>query len=329
MARTDTLGNFLTDVADAIREKKGTSEAIIASDFDTEIASIPSGGGDIPEKGAVFTEWNSNGFPTKARVVGLTTIPAYYLSSGGSGFLSRINTIDLPSTATVIDQNAFYYNSELTTVNMPNTLTAINQMAFRNCSLLVLTSLPSSLTTLQQFAFTGCSNISLTSLPEGITKIGQYTFQNCTKLALTSLPSGLTQLDTSAFQNCSKLNITSIPEGVQRISTTCFYSCSNLKKIYMNPTQIDGGNSSGGAFQYCSNLKQVWIGSNITSIGRYAFYKCNKLEKMYINLPRATVEAITNYQYAFMSDESKTGIIVCNDDSDFITKEEFDELVVE
>jgi len=43
MARTDTLPNFLTDVADAIREKKGTEETIQASDFDTEIASIESG----------------------------------------------------------------------------------------------------------------------------------------------------------------------------------------------------------------------------------------------------------------------------------------------
>lgn len=43
MARTDTLPNFLTDVADAIREKKGTEETIQASDFDTEIASISSG----------------------------------------------------------------------------------------------------------------------------------------------------------------------------------------------------------------------------------------------------------------------------------------------
>lgn len=43
MARTDTLGHFLTDVADAIREKKGTSETIQASDFDTEIGSIESG----------------------------------------------------------------------------------------------------------------------------------------------------------------------------------------------------------------------------------------------------------------------------------------------
>lgn len=45
MARTDNLNNFLTDVAQSIRDKKGTTENIKASDFDTEIASIETGGG--------------------------------------------------------------------------------------------------------------------------------------------------------------------------------------------------------------------------------------------------------------------------------------------
>lgn len=40
MARTDNLNNFLTDVADSIRTKKGTADVIPASNFDTEIASI-------------------------------------------------------------------------------------------------------------------------------------------------------------------------------------------------------------------------------------------------------------------------------------------------
>ena len=43
MARTDTLPHFLTDVADAIRTKTGTSETIQASTFDTAISNIPSG----------------------------------------------------------------------------------------------------------------------------------------------------------------------------------------------------------------------------------------------------------------------------------------------
>ena len=44
MARTDTLINFLTDVAAAIKTKKGDSTPIPAANFDTEIANLPSGG---------------------------------------------------------------------------------------------------------------------------------------------------------------------------------------------------------------------------------------------------------------------------------------------
>lgn len=45
MAKDDNLGDYLTDIADAIREKKGTSEPINAQDFASEIASIEGGGG--------------------------------------------------------------------------------------------------------------------------------------------------------------------------------------------------------------------------------------------------------------------------------------------
>lgn len=45
MAKTDNLIDFLTDVANAIREKKGTTGAINPQDFSSEIASIESGGG--------------------------------------------------------------------------------------------------------------------------------------------------------------------------------------------------------------------------------------------------------------------------------------------
>lgn len=44
MAKDDNLGDYLTDIADAIRAKKGTSEPINAQDFASEIASIQGGG---------------------------------------------------------------------------------------------------------------------------------------------------------------------------------------------------------------------------------------------------------------------------------------------
>lgn len=44
MADISNLSNYLKDIANAIREKKGTEEQIPAENFDTEILSITSGG---------------------------------------------------------------------------------------------------------------------------------------------------------------------------------------------------------------------------------------------------------------------------------------------
>lgn len=45
MADISNLSNYLKDVADAIREKKGTEDQIPAANFDTEIRSLDVGGG--------------------------------------------------------------------------------------------------------------------------------------------------------------------------------------------------------------------------------------------------------------------------------------------
>ena len=53
MADTSNLSSYLKDVADAIREKKGTQEQIPAANFDTEIRSISGGGLDTSDATAV------------------------------------------------------------------------------------------------------------------------------------------------------------------------------------------------------------------------------------------------------------------------------------
>lgn len=51
MAKDNNIQDFLTDVADAIREKKGTTDLINPQDFSSEITSIQSGGRDWGEIG--------------------------------------------------------------------------------------------------------------------------------------------------------------------------------------------------------------------------------------------------------------------------------------
>ena len=47
MSKSDNLTDFLIDVADAIREKKGTTDKINPQDFSSEIASLKGGGVDF------------------------------------------------------------------------------------------------------------------------------------------------------------------------------------------------------------------------------------------------------------------------------------------
>lgn len=110
MARIDNLTNFLTDVADAIRGKKGTTGAIQASSFDTEIESISSGIG--MDYGLIFNEIDTSGYPTIVTTVGLTTFP--------SGFFRLANT----STGCFKNTQKIILNKEITT---------IGDSSFRNC----------------------------------------------------------------------------------------------------------------------------------------------------------------------------------------------------
>lgn len=53
MAKTDNLQDYLTDLANAIREKKGTTGLINPQDFASEIASIETGG----DGGGIRSSW--------------------------------------------------------------------------------------------------------------------------------------------------------------------------------------------------------------------------------------------------------------------------------
>lgn len=283
MARTDTLTNFLTDVATAIKEKKGDNTPIQASNFDSEITNLPSSGGTTPEVGFTIDEFKEDGTPKKVTVYGMTEIPMYAFGTGNSSQITLMQKVEefvLPNTLTSISIYAFTYNSNLTTINLPDTITRINNQAFMNCTNLVLSKLPNSLKS-----------------------IGGYAFQNCSKITPKTAPEA-THINASCFRECTGITQMSMPSAIS----------------------LYGSASSNGCFYKCTGLKAVWIGSSVTSSSfeKCCFNGCTNLIKMFIDLPRATVETFTNYQYAFMNNTAKTGIIVCNDDEEFMTCEEFD-----
>ena len=174
--------------------------------------------------------------------------------------------------------------------------------------------------------------VGMTSLPtgafanKGATSTGFLCDNIMTNYEEVILPQEITSIPQECFyQNKGLKNITST--NIKSVNGCSFYKCTSLVRISLpNVTWLNGSASNDGGFAYCTGLKAVWIGSTITSdkINRYTFYNCTSLTKIFIDLPREVVLAFNNYKYAFMNDTSKTGIIVCNDDEGFMTKEEFD-----
>ena len=87
MARIDTLGNFLTDVATSIRTKKGTTNKITPKDFDTEIESIQSGGGtpNLQEKSITIEENTTTEIVADSDYEGLSKVSVTTNVAGGGG----------------------------------------------------------------------------------------------------------------------------------------------------------------------------------------------------------------------------------------------------
>lgn len=286
-------------------------------------------GGDTPTKGLILSDWDNDGYPTKAEIVGMTGIPNSYfqLDASSSNVLKNVTNIKLPNNITSIGWYAFAY-SGITGIDLPNTLTTLSPNTFSYCKKLISIVIPNSVNSIGNVCFGNCSNLINVALSNEITAIGTQTFISCSKLENINLENIVTIADY-AFQGCGKLNINKI--NATTIGNSSFASCYAFKKISLpNLISLIGNNSGSASFRYCTGLKQVWIGSSIATNGlqRYAFANITSLEKIYINLPRATVEAMTGYDYAFCNSASKQSIIVCNDDSEFIDEATFDAQVI-
>ena len=94
MARTDNLTNFLTDVAAAIRTKKGDNTAIPAANFDIEIVNLPS---------------NTTLISLIDRTATSFEIPEGTPRIGGSAFsrCTSLTSITIPNSVTDIGDYAF------------------------------------------------------------------------------------------------------------------------------------------------------------------------------------------------------------------------------
>ena len=289
MARTDTLGNFLTDVAIAIRNKKGTTDTIVASNFDTEIESIETGGGTTEP---IFTgHYDTEGL----RQIGWTDEEIeYYNQNGVQWNSSEDNYFKLTQTELAGDDSK-------NTRFLPKSST---KTSFNNYNkLLAIPNIETSSVTNIDTMFSHC--YSLTTIPQlntgNITSMNNM-FYDC--YSLTTIP----QLNTGNVTNMHNMfydcySLKTIPQldtsNVTNMNNT-FASCSSLETVpQLNTSNVT---SIASMFASCSSLETVpqLDTSNVTSIVNM-FANCSSLKTLggLLNLGQAykTTTSANSYSY--------------------------------
>ena len=159
MSKQDNLHDYLSDIADAVREKKGTNEKINAQNLSSEIRSIESGG-EITE---------------------VYTFAETMVSYGSSA--ASVKHIDVQKGVTTIGGWFAAGLSFLKSISIPNGVTSIGTYAFQNCTELTEINLPDSITTISAYAFYSCSSLPYFACPPKVMNLGNGTFYSCKKIA--------------------------------------------------------------------------------------------------------------------------------------------------
>lgn len=241
---------------------------------------------------------------------------AYEYSSGHhsvkdvitADWLSGLMNVKLPSSATSIDNNAFYECNKLVSIVIPEGVTSIGSWAFYKCGRIKDLSLPQSVTSFGSMAFAGCPGLKEIVIPDGVTSITSDAFHD-SYLSKVTIPASITEIGRNAFYSSSKLslrimdidkwldvqingydsygaftNVTElyigesdepvetivIPSGTTTLKDYIFAGFRCLKNVVF-PQELES--IGKGTFLH-SGLTEIDLPEKLNSIGEYAFSYC-------------------------------------------------------
>lgn len=265
MARTDNFRNFLTDVANAIREKKGTTDTIPASNFDTEIASIDgSGSGKYVPRHILFREYT------------------------GTDLNEEISNLDTSNIVNMTDM--FYSCQNITSIDISqwntSNVTSMKEM-FGGCNNLTnvnVSNLDTSKVVDISLLFNTCSK--LTSLD-----LSTWDVSNVNGTGLDSTFSSCTSLENLNINNWKISNITSL--------SGTFANCTKIKSLDLSDWDVSQVTNATRFLVYAYALTSLnidgWDTSKIKSASNM-FYGCK-----FTSLPQLDASSMTSISSIFTS----------------------------
>ncbi len=203
--------------------------------------------------------------PTKGKITAIR-------EGAFSGIICPEFTIEIPSTVTAIEANAFM-NSSIKTISLPEKLNEIGDQAFANSTLTEI-NVPSSVRLLGKGVFSGCASLTKVEGLDNATEIPENMFYGCEKL--TQIPSNMTKVSAigpNAFFGCKALKNSVSFTAVSSLGNAAFSDCAEVTSLTLsNVTNIPSE-----AFKGCGKLTSVTVSSALDSVGSSAFEGCTAL----------------------------------------------------
>lgn len=264
-----SIRQTFTDIANAIREKTGSTGLLYPSEMAQNILDIPQGGGEdnLPtfiEGTANFEDYysiirnvsalRSYAFMSDTIVINANFPKVKNIGDGAFANCNKLTTASFPM-CTYAGNNAFSYCTKLREAYLP-VLSSVSNATFQMCYALESVYAP-NLQTIEIMTFYGCSKLSSIDFPK-VSKIGNAAFQN-TWILSAYFPC-VSTLSANAFANCSRLSDVSMPNLVA-INASPFRGCTSLETVTLGAYSYFYIDYPSTLFSGCTNLKSIYVPS--------------------------------------------------------------------
>lgn len=328
MAKNDNLKDFLTDVADAIREKKGTTDLINPQDFSAEIASIQSGGGAvavsanavnlIDYEGSILHSYTKDEFmalaefPSPPVHEGLTFQEWNWEFEDAKDYVNQYGKLDVGANY-ITDDGKTRLHINIYAIERNNVTLSFSQSVPNGVSIdwgdgnISQTGTNTGVVTLNhQYNEVGDYIITLSPSDDCQINLVTYLFTNEKPYAkvLKKVEFGKNiSIKGSAFQYCSSLESVAFTKSAYSEGMSIFEGCTSLKcaVIPRDVTIV-----STYVFRYCYAMKSLVLPKTITIMNAYSSVSCSQMWRICFS------RQVTLGNYAFASCSSLVEVIAPN-----------------